>query len=71
MFTLYFLYFGNNQESSLIIHQLINMNKTGKKVKVKRRQIKIPQNQNTQQQYQIHEHKILNFILHTFLSNAG
>lgn len=57
-------------ESSLIIHQLINMNKTGEKVKVKRRQIKTPQNQNTQQQYQIHVHKILSFILHTFLSNA-
>lgn len=55
---------------SLIIHQLINMNKTGKNVKVKRRQIKTPENQNTQQQYQIHVHKIINFILHTFLSNV-
>lgn len=57
-------------EPSLIIHQLINMNKTGKNVKVKRRQIKTPENQNTQQQYQIPVHKIINFILHTFLSNV-
>lgn len=46
------------------------MNKTGKKSKGKKETNKTPQNQNTQQQYQIHVHKIINFILHTFLSNV-